>query len=79
MNTPTGRVVQLFKNGRSQALRIPREFELPGTQARLRRDGDRLIVEPIAPRSLAQLLARLEPIADDFPPIDDAPANPVEL
>ena len=37
------RVVKLFKNGRNQAIRIPREFELPGDEAILRKDGNRLI------------------------------------
>ncbi|PJB30730.1 MAG: VapB, partial [Deltaproteobacteria bacterium CG_4_9_14_3_um_filter_65_9] len=30
---PGDRHVRLFKNGRNQALRIPREFELPGNEA----------------------------------------------
>ena len=39
----TERHVRLFRNGRNQALRIPREFELPGDEAILRKEGDRLI------------------------------------
>lgn len=39
--------VRLFRNGRNQALRIPREFELEGDEAILRKEGDRLIVEPV--------------------------------
>jgi len=41
------RHVRLFRNGRNQALRIPREFELAGDEAIIRREGDRLIVEPV--------------------------------
>ncbi len=33
-----------FKNGRNQAVRIPREFELAGEDAIMRKDGDRLIL-----------------------------------
>ena len=33
------RRVKLFKNGRNQAVRIPREFELPGEDAVMRREG----------------------------------------
>ena len=33
------RHVKLFKNGRSQAVRIPREFELPGEDAIIRKEG----------------------------------------
>lgn len=41
------RRVRLFKNGRNQALRIPKEFELPGDEAIVRKDGVRLIVMPL--------------------------------
>jgi len=73
------RHVKLFKNGRNQAVRIPREFELPGTDAIMRKEGDRLIIEPTPPRSLLAVLATLHAIDDDFPPIEDAPAEPVDL
>jgi antitoxin VapB len=43
------RHVKLFKNGRNQAVRIPREFELPGEDATMRKEGDRLIIEPAPP------------------------------
>ena len=46
------RRVRLFKNGQNQAVRIPREFELPGHEAIMRKDGERLIIEPVAGRSL---------------------------
>jgi antitoxin VapB len=43
---PRERHVKVFRNGRNQAIRIPREFELPGEDAILRKEGDRLILEP---------------------------------
>lgn len=68
----TERLVRLFRNGRNQALHIPREFELPGDEAILRREGDRLVIEPIPPkRNLLEILATLEPLADDFSNVDD--------
>jgi antitoxin VapB len=73
------RRVKLFKNGRNQAIRIPRGFELPGKEAILRKDGERLILEPAPPKSLLALLDTLEPIDEDFPPITDQPPEPVEL
>jgi antitoxin VapB len=73
------RNVKLFKNGRNQAVRIPREFELPGEDAVMRKEGARLIIEPPAPRSLLSLLKTLSPIEDDFEPFDDVPAAPVKL
>ena len=73
------RRVKLFKNGRNQAVRIPRGFELPGKEAILRREGARLVVEPVPPKSLLALLDDLGPIEEDFPPIPDEPPGPVEL
>ena len=73
------RHVKLFKNGRNQAVRIPREFELPGEDAIMRREGDRLVIEPAPPRSLLAILAGLNPIDEDFPDIEDLPPSPVDL
>jgi antitoxin VapB len=75
----TERHVRLFKNGRNQALRIPREFELPGNEAIIRKEGNRLIVEPVARPSLLAVLATLEPLVEDFPEIEDPTPENVEL
>lgn len=72
------RHVRLFKNGRNQALRIPRDLELPGHEAILRKEGSRLIVEPVAGHSLLAVLAKLKPLSEEFPPIPRPPAEPVE-
>jgi len=69
------RRVKLFKIGRDQAARIPREFELPGDEAIMRKEGDRLIIEPTPPKSLLAVLATLQPLDEEFPPIPDLP-NP---
>ncbi|MEP7005122.1 MAG: AbrB/MazE/SpoVT family DNA-binding domain-containing protein [Sphingomonas bacterium] len=73
------RHVKLFKNGRSQAVRIPRDFELPGEDAIMRKEDGRLIIEPAPASSLLGLLATLSPIDEDFPSITDAPPEPVDL
>ena len=75
----TEREVRLFRNGRNQALRIPRDMELPGRTATLRREGLRLIVEPVGGRSLLAVLAKLKPIGEEFPSISRPPAEPVEF
>jgi antitoxin VapB len=77
--TTITRHVKLFKNGRNQAVRIPREFELPGEDAILRKDGERLILEPAPPPSLLAVLATLKPIDEEFPTINDAPPDHVDL
>jgi antitoxin VapB len=66
------RHVRLFRNGRNQALRIPREFELEGDEAIIRKEGDRLIVEPVRKGHLLALLETLEPIEETFPDVDES-------
>jgi len=73
------RHVKLFKNGRNQAVRIPREFELPGDDAIMHKDGNKLIIEAAPPRSLLALLATLETLDDDFPPIVDTASDKIEI
>lgn len=73
------RHVRLFKNGRNQAVRIPREFELPGDEAIMRKEGDHLIITPAQSRSLLAVLAMLQPLDEAFPSIPELPVDPVEL
>lgn len=75
------RHVRLFKNGRNQAVRIPREFELPGTEAIIRKEGDRLIIEAVKRRGLLAVLATLEPLDEEFPDVDEGlqPADDINL
>jgi antitoxin VapB len=65
------RRVRLFRNGRNQAVRIPVEFELPGNEAVVHRDGDRLVIEPLRKRGLVALLKSMKPVNEDFPDIAD--------
>ena len=74
------RAVKLFRNGANQAVRIPKEFELPGTTALMHREGNRLILElvPDKPKkgTLAALAAALREMAAEgdideaFPDVD---------
>ena len=75
------RHVRLFKNGRNQAVRIPVEFELPGDEAIMRKDGDRLIIEPAKKRDLLDWLKTIEPWDEAFPEVDEdlLPVEDVEL
>jgi antitoxin VapB len=75
------RRVRLFRNGRNQALRIPRELELEGEEAILRKEGDRLVVEPVRKGRLLALLATLEPLDETLPDVDEdlAPLDDEEL
>jgi antitoxin VapB len=74
------RKVSVFRNGRSRAIRIPREFDHFGDAVMLRQDGAVVVIEPMPkPGSLAELLATMEPCEDEFPEIEDLPAEPVEI
>jgi antitoxin VapB len=74
------RQVRLFRNGANQAVRIPKEFELPGKDAVIHREGNRLILEllPDKPKkgTVAALVAALDemaklgPIDEEFPDVD---------
>jgi antitoxin VapB len=73
------RQVRLFRNGRNQAVRIPVEFELPGSEAIMHRDGDRLIIEPVRKRGLSAFLRTMQPLQEEFPEIDDPVPSPEEV
>jgi antitoxin VapB len=45
----------------------------------MRKEGERLIIEPTPPKSLLALLATLKPLEEDFPPIPDHAPDSVEL
>jgi antitoxin VapB len=66
------RSVHLFRNGANQAVRIPKEFELPGKVAVMRREGDRLILEPIKVKavSLAEAMKNWETLDAPVPDVD---------
>jgi antitoxin VapB len=70
--TPAAREARLFRNNRSQAVRIPADFELPGDRVLIHKDGERLIIEPAPRRSLVDVLAELPPLdaVDAFPDVD---------
>ncbi|NBQ68056.1 MAG: AbrB/MazE/SpoVT family DNA-binding domain-containing protein [Nitrosomonadaceae bacterium] len=73
------RHVSLFRNGRSQAIRIPRDFELEGTEAIIRKEGDKLIIEPVKKKSLKELLPLLPTLDEDFPEVADPAVEPDDI
>ena len=76
----TERHVRLFRNGRNQAVRIPREFEFKGNEAIIRKEGHRLILEPVIKKNrLIKLLKTLDPIDEKFPDIEDPPAQDEDI
>ena len=79
------KVAKLFRNNRSQAVRIPVEFELPGDRVLIHREGGKLIIEPVTrPTNIVELLAEWRKEAplgpeDRFPAIEDRPAQPEDI
>ena len=65
--------VRLFRNGRNQAVRIPKEFEMDCDEAIIRKEGNRLVLEPIRKGELLSLLEELETLDDVFPDVDETP------
>lgn len=54
-------------------MRIPREFEMEGTEVLMHKEGDRLILTPIRRNRLLDLLASWEPLDEGLPELEDAP------
>jgi antitoxin VapB len=73
------RHVKLFRNGRNQAVRIPVEFELPGDEAIMHRDGERLVIVPVRKRGLVALLKSMQPLDESFPEIEDPAPEPESM
>ena len=79
----SGREARLFRDNNCQTLRIPADYEIPGDRVMIRRDGERLIIEPVQKKNLLEVLADLRPLGleDEFPEIDRSllPIENVEL
>lgn len=74
------RKAAIFRNGRNQAVRIPKEFELPGKEAIIRKEGSRLVIEAIGRKpNLLEVLALMKPSIEPFPEIGDPLPEPVTL
>lgn len=80
---PAPREAKLFRNNKSQAVRIPADFEMPGDRVMIHRDGERLVIEPVRRKNLLDVLAELKPLGpeDQFPDIDESllPAKDIDL
>jgi antitoxin VapB len=75
----TLRHVRIFKNGRNQAIRIPRELELSTSEATIHREGKRLVIEPVERTSLLDVVATWEPLDIEFPELADEKPDAIEL
>ena len=71
-------IAKLFKNGRSQAVRLPREFRFEGARVRVRRVGRGVLVEPIF-TNVSEWFAELDRLATEpfMPEGRQQPPTPV--
>ena len=70
------KVAKLFKNGQSQAVRLPKEFRLEGTQVYIKRMGNAVLLLP-EQDSWQILFDSLELFSDDFMEVRDQPEEQV--
>lgn len=56
---------KLFQNGSSQAVRLPKAFRLPGTEVKISRKGDSIILEPLV-TNWDSWFSALDEFSDDF-------------
>jgi antitoxin VapB len=71
-STPMPKTAKLFKNGRSQAVRLPKEFRFEGTEVAIRRDPatGEVVLAPAQPKpaiSFDEWFALYDAIPDDAP------------
>lgn len=72
----TERRAASFRDGRNQAVRIPRELEIEGSEVLIREVGDSLILTPIRPHRLRELLASGSRIDVVLAEPEDPPPQP---
>jgi len=56
---------KIFMHGRSQAVRLPKEFRLPGTEVRVRRIGRTVVLEPLSPDVAATPWDAIDALGDN--------------
>ena len=76
----SSKIAKVFMSGRSQAVRLPKEFRLPGKEVRIRRVGNGLLLEPVD--ELEEVFARLDALVAKFGPFemerDQPPVPPIK-
>lgn len=73
---------KVFRNGRNRAVRIPVEFDFPGDDVTITKEGNRIIIEPVEQTTdLLEWLKTIEPWDEEFPDVDEGllPLDDVKL
>ena len=75
----TARHVRLLRQDDHQTVEIPDDLRLPGNDALIYKQGDKLVIEPVRQKSLSKLLASWEPLDVEWPQVEDPTPEPVDL
>jgi antitoxin VapB len=67
------RRVKILRDDDGQFVCIPRDFELPGEDVVIRKEGDKLVIEPVPQKR------PLRPLAEECPEIKDLLPKPVDF
>lgn len=70
---------KIFKNGRFQAVRLPKEFRFEGDTVRIRKQGKRLLLEPIANTEWPEGFWQMFTPDPDFETPAPLPSEPLDL
>ena len=72
---------QLTREGNYQILQLPQELFLLTKDVSIRKEGEKLIIEPYRQKTLLEILATLEDINEEFPNVDEGllPLDDIEL
>lgn len=73
-------VTRIVKEGDRQIVEIPAELQVPNAEVTIRKDGDKIVLEPKKP-SLREFLDSIEPVDVDWPDVDEGllPLDDVKL
>ncbi|MGB9500102.1 MAG: antitoxin [Dissulfuribacterales bacterium] len=72
-------VAKLFKNGRSQAVRLPKAFRFKGNAVKIKKDGNKVILEPMVKMQWPDGFWKIFASDPDFEVPRPLPSKPVEL
>ncbi len=60
------KVAKLFTNGRSQAVRIPKEYRFEGSEVYIEKEGDRVVLSPKRVSTWREFFEKVPVVSDDF-------------
>jgi antitoxin VapB len=72
-------VAKIFMNGRSQAVRIPKQFRFQGSEVKIRKEGNKVILEPLEKQVWPTGFWDIFSSDDDFETPEPLPTKPVNL